>query len=528
MRIALAQMNSHLGNFPLNMKKTEEMARQALKQVCDLVVFPELNLLGYPPQDLLDCPHTMEAHKNAQTELLQKLPPSIYCLVGGVTPNETRGKAHRNSALLIHGGKILKSFHKQQLPVYDVFDDSRHFAPGNMGQNQFQIKGKTIQLLICEDMWSWDRLYEQNPILDLDPRDIDIVVNMSASPFTLEKKKQKKEYALKTIKALEAPLIYVNMVGAQDELIYDGGSFALDKKGKQLAQSPYYKENLNVVDMTLHKGQMYPVPQKPIDSLRQALVLGLRDFVAKTGFKKVHLGLSGGIDSAVVACLAAEAMVEITAIALPSRFNDPLSLELAKKLAENLNCEFHVLPIEKTYESLVSSYESCFGPQEFSILHENFQARLRGLLLMGYANDKNSLLLSTGNKSEYATGYATLYGDMCGGLAPIGDLLKGQVYELAASYNKKKELIPEKIIHRPPTAELKPHQKDSDSLPDYPILDASVDRLVNQKQKASSSEEQWLLQRLYASEFKRRQAPPILKVSSQAFGGGWRRPIARG
>jgi NAD+ synthase (glutamine-hydrolysing) len=504
------------------------MAEEAHEKRCQLVVFPELNLLGYHPCDLMERPTVIKSQQLAIQELLKRLPKTLHCLVGAATANPGKGKPYFNSALLIHQSQIKQVASKELLPVYDVFDDSRHFSPGKIKDNVFIIGGKRIQLLICEDMWGWDPLHETNPILQIEPQSIDLVVNMSASPFTLQKRAQRLQHARSTVKHLKAPLVYVNMTGAQDELIYDGGSFALSSEGEVLAQSAYCVEDLNLVDIAASEGGTRQVAADNTTHLYQALVLGVQDFIRKVGFTKAHVGLSGGIDSAVVACLVADAIgpQNLTAIAMPSQFNSPASSELAATLAKNLGCHFYKLPIQQSFESVVESYTQCFGEKEFSLVHENFQARLRGVFLMGFANEHSSLLISAGNKSEYATGYSTLYGDMCGGLAPIADLLKSQVYEIAHFYNRERELIPSEIITRPPSAELRPNQKDSDSLPDYDMLDLSVDSLVSQKQKAKTELDEWVLQKLYFSEFKRWQSPPILKVSDHAFGQGRRMPIA--
>ncbi len=528
MRIALAQMNSHLGDFNYNIRKILSLCKEAVDKKCQLIVFPELNILGYHPRDLLERPSVIESQDKAVKKLLNEIPGNIFCLVGAVTENFHRGKPYFNSALLIQNNKIIKQFNKELLPVYDVFDDSRHFAHGQLVDNQFQCHGKNIQILICEDMWGWDELYEKNPILDIDPNRVDIIVNLSASPFAPNKKDQRLLFSRKTVKQLKAPLAYVNMVGGQDELIFDGGSFVLDEKGQLLAKSLYCKEDLNVVDFNKKRGEMRPPPKTAIEHLHKVLVLGLRDFISKLGFKKAHLGLSGGIDSAVTACLLADAIgaENVTTMNLPTNFNSGQSLHLARTLAKNIGCHFYKLSIQEPYEKLVQSYENCFGPKEFSLIHENIQARLRGLFLMAYGNEHKSLLIATGNKNEYATGYTTLYGDMCGGLAPLGDLLKNQIYELALYYNKNQSLIPGDIITRSPSAELRENQKDSDFLPDYKLLDLSIDKLVCHKQKVQSETDQWLLKKLYGSEFKRWQAPPVLKVSNRAFGQGRRMPIA--
>ena len=499
MRIAFAQMNSFMGAFQQNADEILKLSQEAVEKRCELIIFPELSLFGYPPGDLLERPSIVEAQNKVLEKLVKKLPKELGCLIGAVTMNEKRGKSFFNSALFIHKGKIKNNFKKQLLPVYDVFDESRHFAFGKVEKNNFKFKGKRIQVLICEDMWGWDPIHEVNPIKNIDPKDCDIIVNLSASPFTMDKKEQRLEMAQKTVKQLKAPLVYVNMVGGQDEIIFDGGSFALNKKSELIAQSSYFHADLNIVDLDLKEGGSRSVPEKDIEFIHQALVLGVRDYINKTGFKNVHLGLSGGIDSAVVACLAADAIgpQNVTTIALPTEYNSSESYDLALKLTENLGCDFFSVPINDPFKSILKSYEETFGKAEFSLMHENLQARLRGDILMMFSNQNNSLLLTTGNKSEYATGYSTLYGDMCGGLAPIADLLKNQVYDLARYYNKEYELIPQRIIDREPSAELRPNQKDSDSLPDYAILDRTVENLVCLKKKPRGDIEKWALKALF-------------------------------
>ena len=546
MRIALAQMNSSLGDFDGNVQKILDFCEQAAEKRCQLVVFPELSVPGYHPGDFLEYPDVICRQNEAIQKLVEKVPASITCLVGALSKNPHEGKPCFNSALLIQKGMICKQFHKELLATYDVFDDSRYFAPGRMVDNCFQLNGKNIQVLICEDMWGWSQFHKQNPVVDIQKNKIDLVVSLNASPFTLNKMDQRLFFANKTVEQLEVPLVYVNMVGGQDELIFDGNSFALNEKNQILAQNSYCEEDLTVVDFDQNESNQHDkkdqhnqgnqhnknhehfFPGKTTEHLRCALVLGVRDYMAKVGFQKAHLGLSGGIDSAVALCLLADAIgpQNVTAIALPTDFNSRESLELACSLAKNVGCCFHELPLQKSYEKLVQAYENCFGPKEFSVVHENIQARLRGLFLMAYSNEKGSLLISTGNKSEYATGYITLYGDMCGGLAPLGDLLKSQIHELAQHYNQTKDLIPSFVITRPPSAELRWNQKDTDSLPEYDLLDSSVNRLVCQLQQNGSKTDQWLFKKLHRSEFKRWQAPPILKISQRAFGRGWRMPIA--
>lgn len=528
MRIAMAQINSWLGDFQKNFNAVVEQVEKAKKEKADLIVFPELFLFGYPPFDLLERKSVIEEQNKILSSRLHELPGDIGILLGVLTTHTGRGKPYYNSAILIENHSIQKTFHKELLPVYDVFDDSRHMNAGSILNNQFVFREKKIQLLICEDMWGWDSLHSRNPVEEIPPQSVDLVINMSVSPFTLQKRFQRMEMARKTAQHLNAPLVYVNTVGAQDELIYDGGSFAISKSGELIALASFFKEELAFVDLPKIPTTKLILPVDDMEQLHQALVLGIKDFMAKTRFNKAHLGLSGGIDSGVVACLLSEALggENVTMIALPTRFNAELSLTLAQDLAQNLKSKFYVLPIQETFETATQSFDKVMGATPFSLRHENMQARLRGVFLMAFSNQHNSLLFTTGNKSEYASGYTTLYGDMCGAMAPIGDLLKGQVYQLAHWINRDREVIPQRMINRPPSAELRENQKDSDSLPAYDLLDQAVDRLVCKKQEAESSTEQWLLRQLYLSEFKRWQAPPILKISDHAFGRGRRMPIA--
>ncbi len=357
---------------------------------------------------------------------------------------------------------------------------------------------------------------------------VDLVINMSASPFTHEKAKDRRAVVGLTAKNFKAPMIYVNMVGGQDEVIFDGGSFAIDAKGKPLAQNIYFDEDLNILDLESLQGGFRETSKDKNESLRQALVLGFREYVKKTGFSKVHLGLSGGIDSAVVAALAVDALgpSKVVGFTLPGPFNEARSKTLSEALAKNLGIRILNVDIGSSYEETLSSFQKAVGKFDFNLVNENLQARLRGLFLMAYSNKENSMLLTTGNKSEYATGYATLYGDMCGGLAPIADLVKGEVYALARHYNSERELIPLDIIERAPSAELRPGQKDQDSLPPYDELDASVKRLVEKQKPAKSETDRWLLALLMRTEFKRWQGAPILKVTAHAFGRGRRMPLA--
>lgn len=534
MRVALAQINSTLGDFAGNREKIVSFTRRALEKRCDLVVFPELALMGYLPNDLLERPSIVDEQLKEFEKLQKQLPDGIAVLCGLMTYTGLKvGKPYYNSAALLIKGKKPKYFHKQLLPTYDVFDEARHIEHGSISDGFFKFKGKRILLTICEDIWGWTlpehpTNYLENPLVVLKKEKVDLVLNMSASPFTFAKAKDRQAVVSLTAKNFKTPMIYVNLVGGQDEVIFDGGSFAVDKTGRELARCVGFEEDLNVVDLETLEGGFRDQSQKPMELARQALVLGLRDYARKTGFQKMHLGLSGGIDSAVVACLAVDALgpSKVVGVTMPGPFNAPESRTLSEQLAKNLGIKWFNLPIGSTYDSALKTFTETFGEMDFSVVNENMQSRLRGLFMMAYSNKENSLLLSTGNKSEYATGYSTLYGDMCGGLAPIGDLLKGEVYALARHYNSERELIPSAIIDRAPSAELRPNQKDQDSLPPYEDLDASVRRLVEFQKPARSKTDKWLVELLAKTEFKRWQAAPILKVSGHAFGRGRRMPIA--
>lgn len=534
MRIALAQINSKLGAFDENAEKILKYIADAKDRRCDLVVFPEMALFGYRPSDLLERPSIVEKQIYALKKISKNMVKGVSAIFGMVVVNTSkRGKPYFNSAVLVEKGKKPKFFYKQLLPTYDVFDEYRHLEHGDTSKNIVTIKGKKTLITICEDIWAWDlpgtrNPYPINPLLGLKSKKVDLVINISASPFSLKKDSLRRRVTKETAKLFKSPLIYVNMIGAQDELIFDGGSFAINKEGKLLAQNVKFNEDLNVVDLNEKTGGFRKQKiSSDTEIIYNALVLGIRDFVNKTGLENVHLGLSGGVDSAVVACLAVDALgpSKVSAFYLPGPFSSNESKTLAHQLAKNINIEIKDFEITPAYNLLKGQLEKDFSTKK-EITFENLQARLRGIFLMAYANMSGSLLLTTGNKSEYATGYCTLYGDMCGGLAPIGDLLKEQVYDLAKFYNKQHEVIPQNIIKRAPTAELKPNQTDQDTLPPYPELDKAVLNIVQNKQKAKSNIEKWLVTALMKSEFKRWQAPPILRISEHAFGRGRNFPVA--
>lgn len=536
MRIALAQINTHLGNFESNSQKIIDYISGAKDRRCDVVLFPEATLFGYHPMDLLKRQSVVNEQARFIKKIENKIPAGIVAVFGAFTKNpSSRGKPYFNTALVVERGRKTRACHKELLPTYDVFDDARHIEPGDVSQNLFRIKGKKVLITICEDIWAWpmnvkktESSYSHNPIKKIKPGSVDLILNLSASPFYSGKMAKRLFVTRETAKHCRAPLVYVNMVGGQDELIFDGGSFAISKSGKILAQCSQFSEDLNVFDLQLERGGFRELADEREENLRQALVLGLRDFVTKSGQHRVHLGLSGGIDSAVVACLAVDALgaQKVKAYALPGPYSSDLSLKLAKKLAQNLGIELKELAIHESYENVIHQLDQLKGPQPFGLMHENVQARLRGLMLMAISNSEGSLLLNTSNKTEFAAGYGTLYGDMAGAISPIGDLLKGDVYALAQHYNFQSEIIPREILTRAPSAELREDQKDQDTLPPYDLLDQSVVNLVEKARPPKTSTDHFLLKALMSSEFKRWQAPPILKVREHSFGQGRRMPIA--
>jgi NAD+ synthase (glutamine-hydrolysing) len=535
MRIALAQINSVLGDFNHNKNKIIESIQSLAAKKADLIIFPEGSLFGYHPFDLLERDILVSQQLKSLNEIIKVIPKNIHVVIGGFEKNNKKnGRPYFNTAFLCTKNKIVKTFHKELLPTGDVFDEARFIEKGNIKDNYFKLNGKSFLITICEDIWAWDdpkikSNYAENPIKKLPKKKLDLIINLSASPFHKGKLNQRLSMAAKTAKYLKAPLVYVNMVGAQDEIIYDGQSFILDKKGKLIHKMISFVEDENIYDLNTNETwSRTAAKETEIEQLRKALVLGIKDFSQKIGIKKVHLGLSGGIDSALVAVLAVDALGanNVKLFALPTQFNLSESFVSATQLAKNIGIQLKDISIESTFQHIKKIIDNEFKINEFALVHENLQSRIRGLFLMAYSNFAGSLLLTTGNKSEYATGYATLYGDMCGGLAVIGDLTKKEVYALCRLYNAESEIIPKFIIDRPPSAELRPNQKDQDSLPEYDLLDQSVVNIVEKKKPAKTKTDHWLLDQLMKTEFKRWQAAPILKISEHSFGRGRRYPLA--
>jgi len=534
MRVALVQINSELGNFKKNSSKIIEYSLRAKSLFADIVVFPEASLFGYTPKDMLE----FDFFVKNQTRFLNKIANSIpkdLLVVFGAFVSSTNGKPYKNVAVMLQNGKKISYVDKTLLPTEDVFDEQRYIQPGRLKNNFFEYKGKKILITICEDIWAWSNqihtTYTENPLLNLKKQNgkVDLILNLSASPYHVGKFNLRLKNVKNTATYFNSPMVYVNMVGAQDELIFDGQSFAVDQKGKIVLRSLAFDEDLNIFDMKKNAGELR-LQDNAFNELRKAVVLGIKDFCLKNNFSRVHLGLSGGIDSALVACLAVDALgpENVNCFYLPGPYSSKLSYSLAKKISENINVKLDVIDINKDYEFFKKRVNNFFSLKKFSTVHENIQSRLRALYLNAFSNITNSLLLNTTNKTEFATGYGTLYGDLCGGLSPLGDLTKTQIRSLCALYNKDLELIPRKIISRAPSAELKPNQTDEKSLMSYDKLDKLVSDIVVKNKIHKSPNDIWFVDKLLKSEFKRWQSPPILRVSPRAFGKGRRWPISVG
>ncbi|MAL87030.1 MAG: NAD+ synthase [Opitutae bacterium] len=536
MRIGIAQLNSTVGDIEGNLALAIDAYEQLVGRGVDLIVYPELFLCGYPPRDLL-------MKENFLLDLSESL--NSFASVTGPTP-ALIGYAEKstdspkfscyNAAAWCVKGKISQTFHKRLLPTYDVFDETRYFIPG---QKEFftQLKGKNIAVTICEDIWNFNNdFYDQDPIEEISKSHTDLLINLSASPWCIGKENVRNEILKKAAKKCDCPVVYVNAIGGNDELIFDGLSMTFNKNGDLHAVSNSFSESIDIHDLEDISHQFFSFESK-IESLRKALVLGLRDYAHKSGFQKALLGLSGGIDSAVTASLAVEAFGadNVLGISLPSAISSQHSQDDAKELAKNLDIEFHTIEINNVVNSTSSALQPLFQNLSFDVTEENIQARSRGLILMAISNKFGALLLTTGNKSELAVGYCTLYGDMCGGLAVISDVPKMQVFALARHLNADKIRIPINTIEKPPSAELRPDQKDSDSLPDYETLDSILLSYVEKGKSIHSiinegfSEEtvRKIVRLVDLNEYKRNQAAPGLKISPLAFGVGRRMPIVQ-
>ena len=540
MKIAVLQINTTVGDFEGNSAKILEGIAWATKQGTDLCVFPELAVCGYPPRDLLEKPDFINRNMAALESIAQKTGETA-AVVGYVSLNEKPfGRALHNSAGLLHRGKVALVQHKTLLPEYDVFDEARHFEPA-ADHKLFDINGARVGLSMCEDIWSLfeyagRRLYRTDPIEDVVKQGADVVLNISASPFTLGKQAIRKKLVCDEAGRLGRTVIYCNLVGGNDELVFDGRSFVADPKGRIVHEAKGFEEDRFIVDTDRLGEEKGPADYGDEEDVRRALVLGLRDYMRKCGFDRVVIGVSGGIDSAVVAALACDALGsgKVMGVMMPSPYSSIGSVEDSEKLMKNLGMVSCRIPIADIYESFRKTMGYRAKPEDISVAEENLQARIRGNILMAISNREGALVLSTGNKSEISVGYCTLYGDMAGGLALLSDIPKSMVYALANHMNRKGEVIPREIIEKPPSAELKPGQCDRDSLPAYDVLDPIIRAYVEDRKSVEKiiamGFDRALVDRITRmidlNEYKRRQAAPGIKITSKAFGLGRRFPIA--
>lgn len=541
MRVGLAQIDPLIGDFEGNAGKICREIDRAKGEGCDLVVFPELALVGYPPRDLLDISGFVAASRRQWPKLIEAS-RSIGVICGVVGENGGPGKPFHNTALFLGDGAIRGAYHKRLLPSYDVFDEERYFEPG-LVPVWVEWAGERVGITICEDIWNVAEylprpLYRCDPVCELMDARVDVIVNISASPYHVGKASWVgallKTHAMRS----KAQLIYVNQVGGNDELVFQGHSMVWAPSGEMTASGADFKEDFVLYDTRSRRGDCHAAGLESGLEVIEALLLGLRDYARKCGFRRALVGLSGGIDSAVVACLARLALgpENVLGVGMPGPYNAPESLSDAEELARRLGIEFSVLPIHDLFESSLQTLEPVFHGLARDVTEENLQARIRGLILMALSNKFSRLLLSTGNKSEMAVGYCTLYGDMNGGLAVLGDVPKTMVYEIARELNARYGWIPDRIITRAPSAELRPNQKDQDSLPPYEVLDGILEAYVEQRLPASEIVARgwepelvrWVIRRVDQNEYKRWQAPPILRITTKAFGIGRRLPIAQG
>jgi NAD+ synthase (glutamine-hydrolysing) len=540
LKIALAQLNYHIGNFQENNRKIIESIKKAEKLGVDLVVFAELAVSGYPPRDFLEFKDFIQKCLSSLEEIAKHCTKTAAIIGSPVFNPNKKGKPLYNSAAFLADGKIQHFTHKTLLPNYDIFDEYRYFEPNNEFKT-IEYKGVRFALNICEDLWNVqdNPLYTVNPMDEVMEQNPEFIINIAASPFNYHQIDIRTGVLKRNARKYNLPLFYVNHVGAQTELLFDGGSLVMDRKGNILDEMNYFEEDFCVYELEkVLNGEEYrgiTNSRSEIGMIHDALVMGIRNYFGKLGFTKAILGSSGGIDSAVTAALAAVALgpENVLNILMPSRFSSDHSVNDAVKLAENFKMPYETITIERGFNAFEETLKPLFKDLPFGLTEENLQARTRGVILMAISNKFGNILLNTSNKSEAAVGYGTLYGDMNGGLSVLGDVYKTQVFELARYINREKEVIPENIISKPPSAELRPDQKDSDSLPDYFILDEILYQYIEMRKGPQEiiemGFEEALVKRVLklvnTNEYKRYQTPPILRVSSKAFGMGRRMPI---
>ncbi|SFM97230.1 NAD+ synthase [Thermodesulforhabdus norvegica] len=543
MRVAMGQINPLIGDFRGNIEKMSRMVDLAKTKGCDLIIFPELSFIGYPPLDLLDRPAFVE-ESIRWWDALERMSEGIGLIAGAVSKNEAKeGKCYHNSLLFFQNGRLIALVNKRLLPFYDVFDEERYFEPGKE-PGYAEWRGVRLGLTICEDIWNRDgilprRYYPCDPVVDLKTIGVDVLINIAASPYYHGKMKNVMIPLLKSVaREVNAPVVFVNQVGGNDELIFQGRSMVCLPYGDIVVQARSFEEDLVVFNTANLMGDFRDAHDDDVDEVIDALCLGLRDYMRKCGFDRAVIGMSGGVDSAVTACIAAMSIgrEKVMGVGLPGPYSSKESLEDAYEVARRLGIDWAVIPITGLYEAVVSSMAEVFSGLSPDVTEENVQARLRGLVLMAISNKLGRLLLSTGNKSELAVGYCTLYGDMNGGLAVLGDVPKTFVYAIARRLKEKFGWIPERVITKPPSAELRPNQRDQDTLPPYELLDAVLELYLEENKSLreivslgyDEATVHEIIRMVERNEYKRRQAPPVLKVTTKAFGIGRRIPIAHG
>jgi NAD+ synthase (glutamine-hydrolysing) len=546
MKIALVQINPTIGDFDANAGKILQHCEAARQLGCDLAVFPELAIPGYPPKDLLETPEFIDANLACLERVIGSI-RGIGVICGYVDRNRTdTGKPLHNAAVLFEDGRVLHRVYKQLLPTYDVFDERRYFEPGD-GNATILYKGSRIGLTICEDAWNDEdifarRIYDKDPVERLAKEGADLFINISASVFHMGKQAFRGHMLGAIAKKYSTPMVYVNQVGGNDGLLFDGISTTFESQGKIAVQATDFEEDLVVFDTDAPEkaqpaDQVHPVSPSDVASVAKALATGTHDYVTKCGFQKVVVGLSGGIDSALTAAIAVKALgpENVSVVFMPSQYTSRENYEDTRQLADNLSIELTTIPIDSVFREFIQHLSPDFDPAAPGITEQNIQARIRGTILMAHSNRQGSLVLSTGNKSELAVGYCTLYGDMTGGLAVISDVPKALVYDISRFYNMEKVTIPLRIIEKAPSAELKPDQTDQDDLPPYEVLDPILKAYIEDLKRvddivALGFDRDTVLEvinRVDRNEYKRQQAAPGLKVTSKAFGYGRRYPLAQ-
>ena len=545
MRVALAQINPTVGDLAGNVDRMIRAARESASLQVDTVVFPELSITGYPPRDLVEKESFLSRTESELERLAgetRELPLTILCGFVG-RPGVREGKRATNSAALIRNGEIVFRQDKMLLPTYDVFDEARYFVPAER-QSLTSIAGTRAAVTICEDAWNdkdfWSQLiYRRDPVEELARSGAEVILSINASPYHMDKRALRRSIFASIARKYSVPVVYVNQVGGNDHLVFDGSSFAVDREGNIIASCCSFAEDLAIVDLATGRGDRHENLSSECEAVYEALVLGTRDYIRKCGFRKVLLGLSGGIDSSLTAVIAVDAVgrENVTGVAMPGPYSSDHSITDARALADNLGIAFEILPINPAFSALIDSLKPVFGGLPSDVAEQNLQSRLRGVTLMALSNETGALVLTTGNKSELAVGYCTLYGDMCGGLAVISDVPKTLVYDLSRAANRRHpNAIPENVFVKPPSAELRPDQKDTDSLPEYDILDQILRLYVENTLTPAEIADKTgtdiglvrdIVNKVERNEYKRQQAAPGLKVTTKAFGIGRRFPIAQ-